>query len=202
MFDVQGAYAPENINKLEMIEIPVIRDIPVLNCISGQSIVTYFTVVLMIVLYVMLFKTKTGLGICAVGESDVAARTAGIKPELVKWKVVLLSGALSGLAGAYLSIISVSQFSENMIQGRGFTAFTIYVFGASHPIFASLVSLLFGFAEAIGIRIELMGMAIPPSIISMFPYILAIVALAISSYMRKRKVQGVIKVKKKKEKLA
>lgn len=202
MFDVQGAYAPDNIEKLSMIEIPIIKDIPILNCISGQSIVTYFAVILMIAIYIMLFKTKTGLGICAVGESDVAARTAGIKPELVKWKVVLMSGALSGLAGAYLSIISVSQFSEDMVQGRGFTAFTIYVFGASHPIFASLVSLLFGLAEALGIRIELLGLSIPPAIIDMFPYMLAIAALAVSSYIRKRKVQGVVKVKKKKEKLA
>lgn len=197
MFDVQGAYAPDKINKLKMIEIPLIKDIPILNCISGQSIVTYLTVALMIVIYIMLFKTKTGLSICAVGESDVAARTAGIRPDLVKWKVVLISGALSGLAGAYLSVISVSQFSEDMVQGRGFTAFTIYVFGASHPIFASLVSLLFGLAEALGIRIELLGLSIPPSIIDMFPYMLAIAALAISSYIRKRKVQGTVKVKKK-----
>lgn len=202
MFGVQGAYAPDVIHKLPMINIPLIEDIPVLNCISGQSIVTYLTVVLIIVIYIMLFKTNTGLSICAVGESEVAARTAGIKSELIKWKVILISGALSGLAGAYLSTISVSQFSENMIQGRGFTAFTAYVFGASHPIFASLVSLLFGLAEAIGIRIELMGMDVSPSIISMFPYVLAIAALAISSYMMKRKLKGVVKVKKKKEKLA
>lgn len=68
--------------------------------------------------------------------------------------------------------------------------------------FASLVSMLFGLAEALGIRIELLGVSIPPSIIDMFPYMLAIAALAISSYVRKRKVQGVVKVKKKKEKLA
>lgn len=202
IFDVQGAFAPDKIDKLSMIEIPIIKDIPILSCISGQSIVTYFTILLIIAIYIMLFKTKIGLGICAVGESDVAARTAGIRPETIKWKVILISGALSGLAGAYLSTIAVSQFSENMIQGRGFTAFTAYVFGASHPIFASLVSMLFGMAEAIGIRIELMGMDISPSIIRMFPYVLAIVALAISSYMMKRKLKGSVKMKKKKEKLA
>ncbi|MCU6746073.1 MULTISPECIES: ABC transporter permease [Lachnospiraceae] len=202
IFGVQGAFAPDKINKLPMIQIPIIKDIPILKCISGQSIVTYFTVLLIIAIFIMLFRTKTGLAVCAVGESDVAARTAGIKPELVKWKVILISGALSGLAGAYLSTISVSQFSENMIQGRGFTAFTAYVFGGSHPIFASLVSLLFGLAEAIGIRIELMGMDISPSIISMFPYMLAIAALAVSSYMMKRKLKGTVKMKKKKEKLA
>ena len=98
IFGVQGAFAPDKINKLPMIQIPIIKDIPILKCISGQSIVTYFTVLLIIAIFIMLFRTKTGLAVCAVGESDVAARTAGIKPELVKWKVILISGALSGLS--------------------------------------------------------------------------------------------------------
>lgn len=192
MFDVQGAYSPDKIQKLPMINIPIIKDIPILNCISGQSIVTYFAVFLIVVIYIMLFKTKTGLAICAVGESEIAAKTAGISPFLVKFQVVLMSGALSGLAGAYLSTISVSQFSEDMIQGRGFNAFTALVFGNAHPVFSSLVTLLFGFADAIGIRIELVGMNISPSIIKMFPFLFAIVALAISSYTTKLKVKGII----------
>ena len=89
-----------------------------------------------------------------------------------------------------------------MIQGRGFNAFTALVFGNAHPIFSSLVTLLFGLADAIGIRIELMGMNISPSIIKMFPFIFAILALAISSYTTKLKIKGVIGHKKKKEKTA
>lgn len=185
-----------------MINIPIIKDIPILKCISGQSVVTYFAILLIVVIYIMLFKTRLGLSICAVGESEVAAKTAGIKPALVKWQVVLISGALSGLAGAYLSTISVSQFSENMIQGRGFNAFTALVFGNAHPVFSSLVTLLFGFADAIGIRLELVGMNISPSIIQMFPFLFAILALAVSSYTTKLKVKGVIGHKKKKEKAA
>ena len=200
MFGVQGAYSPDQIHKLAMIHIPVIKDIPILNCISGQSIVTYFAIILIVVIYVMIFKTKMGLAIGAVGESEVAAKTAGIRPALIKWQVVLISGALSGLAGAYLSTISVSQFSEDMIEGRGFNAFTALVFGNAHPIFSSLVTLMFGFADAIGIRIELVGMNISPSIIKMFPFLFAIVALAISSYTTKLKVKGVIGHKQRKVK--
>lgn len=196
MFNVQGAYGPDKIHKLPMINIPVIKDIPIVNCLSGQSIVTYFAIFLIAVIYVMLFKTKMGLAICAVGESEAAAKTAGIRPSLVKWQVVLISGALCGLAGAYLSTISVSQFSEDMIQGRGFNAFTALVFGNAHPVFSSLVTLLFGFADAIGIRIELVGMNISPSIIKMFPFLFAIAALAISSYTTKLKVKGIIGHKK------
>ncbi|MEG0107294.1 MAG: ABC transporter permease [Lachnospiraceae bacterium] len=202
MFDVQGAYSPDKIQKLEMITIPLIKDIPILKCISGQSIVTYFAIAMIIVIYIMLFKTKRGLGICAVGESEEAAKTAGVRPVLVKWEVILMSGALSGLAGAYLSTVSVSQFSENMIQGRGFNAFTALVFGNAHPVFSTLVTLLFGLADAIGIRIELVGINISPSIIKMFPFLFAILALAVSSYTAKLKMKGVIGHKKKKEKTA
>lgn len=202
MFDVQGAYSPDEIHKLDMIRIPVLKDIPILNALSGQSVITYFAIFMVAVIYILLFRTKTGLNICAVGESEEAARTAGVRPAFVKYQVVLASGALCGLAGAYLSIISVSQFSEDMIQGRGFNAFTAFVFGNAHPIATALVSLLFGFADAIGIRIELLGLNIPPSIIKMFPYILAIAALAISSYTMKLKVKGIIGQKKKKERVA
>lgn len=201
MYDVQGAYSPDEIRKLDMIQIPILKDIPILNCLSGQSIITYVTILLVAVVYIVLFRTKAGLNICAVGESEDAARTAGVNPNWIKCKVVLICGALCGLAGAYLSIVSVSQFSEDMIQGRGFTAFTAFTFGNAHPVGTTLASLLFGFAEAVGIRIELMGMNIPPSVIKMFPYMLAIIALAISSYTTKLKVKG-ISTKKKKEKMA
>ena len=201
MFDVQGAYSPDEIHKLDMIQIPILKNIPILNCLSGQSIVTYVSLFLVVIVYIVLFKTKAGLNICAVGESEDAAKTAGVNPNWIKCKVVLICGALCGLAGAYLSIVSVSQFSEDMVQGRGFTAFTAFTFGNAHPVGTTLACLLFGFAEAVGIRIELMGMDIPPSIIKMFPYMLAIIALAISSYTTKLKVKD-ISTKKKKEKMA
>lgn len=197
MFDVQGRLAPDVINKLAPINIPILKDVPILNCLSGQSIVTYVTILLVIVVFFMLFKTKTGLSICAVGESENAATTAGIKPNRVRWKVILISGALCGLAGAYLSTVTVSQFSENMVAGRGFTAFTAFAFGNAHPIWTSLVGLLFGIAEAICIRFELAGAALSPSIIKMFPYALAIIALTVSSYTNKLKTSGVIGRKKK-----
>jgi simple sugar transport system permease protein len=197
LFDVQGRLAPDTINKLPLITIPVIKDIPILSSLSGQSVITYITIILVILVYIMLFKTKTGLSICAVGESENAATTAGIKPNKVRWLVILISGVLCGLAGAYLSTVIVSQFSENMVAGRGFTAFTAFAFGNAHPIWSSLVGLLFGIAEAIGIRIELAGIAVSPSIIKMFPYALAIIALTISSYTSKLKVSGVIGMKRK-----
>jgi simple sugar transport system permease protein len=190
MFHVQGKVVANNINKLPMLNIPVLRDIPILGCLSGQSIITYFSLVLVGIIYLVLFKTKTGLNICSVGESESSAVTAGINPALVRLRVILTSGALSGLGGAYLSIVIVSQFSENMLQGRGFNAFTAMVFGNAHPVASMLVCLLFGIADALGIRIELAGFNIPSAIISMFPFLLAMAALAISSYTTKLRLRG------------
>ena len=190
-FDVQGRLKPAVLNKLEPVVLPIIDKIPFLGkAISGHSIVTYFSILMVFVIYILLFRTETGLKICAVGESEDAARTAGIRPDRIRWLVVLLSGAFCGLAGFYLSTEIVSQFSENMVQGRGFTAFTAVVFGAAHPVAVWLVTLLFGLADAVGIRIELAGTGIPPSIIKMFPFILAIVALTISSYSEKLRSKG------------
>lgn len=187
MFDVQGSFRPESIQKLSPISIPLIDKIPILGALSGQSIVTYAGLLIVIALLFMLFKTNLGLKICAVGESEDAALTAGINPNKIKWLVILTSGALCALAGAFLSTTTVSQFSEDMVQGRGFTAYTAVIFGKAHPLFVSLASLLFGFAEAIGIRLELLATGIPPSLIKMFPFILALVALAISSNSAKTK---------------
>lgn len=197
LFQVQGRLAPDVINKLDPINIPILNNIPILSSLSGQSIVTYVTILLVVIVYIVLFKTKAGLSICAVGESEDAATTAGIKPNKVRWKVILISGALCGLAGAYLSTVIVSQFSENMVAGRGFNAFTAFAFGNAHPIWTTLVTLLFGIAEAIGIRIELAGMNISPSIIKMFPYVLAIIALTVSSYTNKLKLSGAVGRKRK-----
>lgn len=192
MFNAQGTYAPAAINKLSNITIPVIDRIPLLGAISGHSIVTYAAIVIVVILYIYLYKTSAGLRLWSVGESEDAAKTAGVNVDRMKWKAVLLSGAFCGLGGAYLSVISVSNFTKGMVAGRGFTAFTAYTFGGATPIGSALASLLFGFAEALGIRIELLGLKIPASVVDMFPYALALVALAYSSWARNRRVSGML----------
>ena len=190
MFDSQGTYAPPVINKLSNINLPLIKDVPLLKALSGHSIVTYASILLVAALYIYLYKTRAGLRHWSVGESEDAAKTAGVNINRTKWKAVLCSGALCGLGGAYLSVISVSNFTKGMIAGRGFTAFTAYTFGGATPVGSALASLLFGFAEALGIRIELLGLKIPASIVDMFPYALALIALAYSSWSRGRRVAG------------
>ena len=182
VFHVLGILRPEHIQKLTLLNIPYLDKIPVIGkALNHHTIITYLAIVLIIVTYFVLFKTEFGLNIRAQGESEDAVRTAGINPKKVQWGVILISGALSGLAGAFLSTVIVSSFTIDMIQGRGFNTFTAVVFGGSHPIAVWLVTLLFGYADAVGIQIELLGTGISPAIVKMFPYLLAIIALTISS---------------------
>ena len=191
MFGTQGSFRPQQMQRLSSITLPGIENIPFIGqVISGHSVVTYAALVLVAVVWVILNKTSYGLKVCSVGESEEAARTAGVKPDRIKWSVNAICGALCGLAGSHISLIIVAQFSENMVQGRGFTAFTAVVFGNASPAATGLVALLFGLADAVGLRLEILGAGVPTAIVQMFPYAMAIVALTISSYVGKLRRQG------------
>ncbi len=182
IFHVQGTITADNIQKLQPIHFPLLDQIPVIGkALNSQTIIVYMAIAAIIITNLVLFKTEVGLNIRSQGESEDAVKTAGLNPRKIQWGVILVSGALSGIAGAYLSTTIVSSFTIDMIQGRGFNTFTAVVFGNSHPIAVWLVTLLFGYADAVGIQIELMDIGISPSIVKMFPYILAIIALTISS---------------------
>lgn len=191
IFETQGQIRPPIIDKLPLIDLPFLEKIPIIGkALNGQSPITWLAFLLMIACFVLLKKTEFGLNICAVGESEDAARTAGVSPEKIRWQVIIIAGLLCGLAGGYISTITVSEFTENMISGRGFTAFTAVVFGGAHPVFVWLVTLLLGYADAVGIQIELVGTGIPSSIVKMFPFILALVSLVIASGTQKLRASG------------
>lgn len=179
IFDTTGALRPETIHKLAVIELPLIGKL-----IGKQSIVTYFAIVAVFIVRFILRRTHLGIEIQSVGESPETALTCGIKANRIKIAMILLSGAFCGLAGAYLSTVVVSEFTENMVAGRGFTAFTAVAFGNSNPIITFLVSLLLGFADAAGIRLEISNTGISPSIVKMFPYLLALFVYTLGTSVR------------------
>ena len=182
IFDAQGVFRPTDMVPLPKIILPVIEDIPLVGqTISGHTPLVYLTFVIVGITWVALYRMPSGLGLRSVGEQPDAARTAGIDVDRVRYKAIAWSGLLCGLAGAHLSLGYASEFTENMTQGRGFTAFVAAIFGQLDPILTMLASLLFGFAEALGLRIQLEGLGVSPSIVQMFPYILAVVVLTISS---------------------
>ncbi|HET8676197.1 MAG TPA: ABC transporter permease, partial [Blastocatellia bacterium] len=152
--------------------------IPVINVIlSGHKPLVYLAFALVPVSYYVLFRTRFGLRLRAVGENPEAADTAGVSVARMRYAGVLLSGLLAALGGAYLSIGQNSLFTRNMTAGRGFIALAALILGKWHPVGAFLACLLFGIAEAISIRMQ--GVVdIPVQWIQIIPYVLTLVVLA------------------------
>src|ERR1051326_2565054 len=131
----------------------------------------------------VLNRTPFGLRLRAVGENPEAADAAGVSVPLMRYTGVLLSGALAGIGGAYLSIGQSSLFTRNMTSGRGFIALAALIFGKWRPVQTMLACLLFGLTEAISIQMQGVvklpsGEDIPVQFIQMVPYVVTIVVLA------------------------
>ncbi len=126
------------------------------------------------------FRTRWGLHLRALGEHPRAADTVGINVARGRYVAVLVSGALAGLAGANLSLEQVGSFTEGMTSGRGFIALAANIFGRWTPAGSYLASLLFGFADALQIKLQILRgiVNIPPQLFWMLPYILTVVVLA------------------------
>jgi simple sugar transport system permease protein len=150
---------------------------PVLASIFNQKPLVYLSFVVVAATLYVLYRTRFGLRLRAVGENPEAADTAGINVQRMRWAGVLISGALAALGGAYLAIGQSSQFTRNMTAGRGFIALAALIFGKWHPVGAMLACLLFGFAEAVSIRMQ-GTVNIPNQFILMIPYVLTMVMLA------------------------
>ena len=197
-FGTKGTLRPASMVALLNIKIPFLNKMPVIGGIFGEMhLLTVIAVLMMLLTVFILRRTTIGAEVIAVGEMPNAVSTAGVKPDRVYLFAILWSGALCAIAGAYLSLVSVGSFTEDMVNGRGFTAFSALIFGNANPYAACAVSLLFGFADAVGIRLELSNSVVPSSIIKMFPYILAVIALAFSSYLSIRSENHVRANKKK-----
>lgn len=149
------------------------------NLLPWTPIAIAFAMVL--VTWYVLNRTPFGLRLRAVGENPEAADAAGVRVQLMRYAGVLLSGALAGIGGAYLSIGQSSLFTRNMTSGRGFIALAALIFGKWRPVQTMLACLLFGFTEAIAIQLQGVrfgGEEIPNQFIQMIPYLLTIIVLA------------------------
>jgi len=148
--------------------------LPLLGAVSPILIIA---VIIVAVSRPVVFKTVFGLRLRAVGENPAAAESLGVNVSNIRYAGVLISGALAGLAGAWLSL-DQHQFTDGMSGGRGYIALAAMIFGKWNPYSAALAGLLFGFADAIQIQLQTAGIQIPTQFIQMIPYLLTIIILA------------------------
>jgi len=142
-----------------------------------QNILFYLSIVILLAIHFLLFRTNIGLRIRAVGEHPQAADTAGVNVRLVRYWCVVGSGLLSGLAGAFLSLGIVGIFITNMTDGRGYIALAAVIFGKYTPLGAAGACLIFGLGEALSFSSPLQQAGIDPNLIATIPYILTVIAL-------------------------
>jgi simple sugar transport system permease protein len=127
------------------VELPLIRSVPVAGKIlSGQNVLTYVAFLMVAAVWLLLFKTRLGVRMRAVGENPEAASSVGIRVNRIKFVALMLSGVLASLGGAFLSMGYMSGFTKGMVSGRGFIALAAAAMGQLSPVPTLVASLVFG----------------------------------------------------------
>ncbi|GGG67965.1 ABC transporter permease [Salipiger pallidus] len=187
----QGGRTPSLMGggRFESITLPfanALRDVPVLGpiyaeLISGHSILVYVAFLMVPLSWWVLFRTRFGLRLRAVGESPEAVDTAGISVVGLRFAAIGICGLLCGLAGAYLATGLQAGFVREMTAGRGYIALAALIFAKWRPVYALWACLLFGLLQAVALRyqnIDLGGITIPVQVMDALPYILTVIILA------------------------
>lgn len=171
------------------VNIPLLKDIPILGPIfSGHAVLTYLAFILVFVVRFMLNRTSIGLNIRAVGENSDAARSVGISVKRVQYIALILSGALAGLGGAFMSMYYSQSWNTGMVAGRGFIALAAEAMGRGQPVGAMFSSLIFGFAQALESRVSgIQGVS--SFLVAAIPYLVTIVGLVLFVWSSKRKAE-------------
>ena len=172
---------PGNVkSNLPKMNLGPLGDIPVIGpMLNNQTLLVWFALILVPVYAFILYRTRYGVHLRAVGEDEPAAVAAGIDVTRVKFISILVSGALSGIAGAQLSMATLGSFTSNMTSSRGFIAVAALTFGLARPYRTFIACLIFGAADAVADRLGLAG--VNSSLALMTPYVVTIVALVFAS---------------------
>jgi len=164
---------------LAPIAVPGLSAIPLLGpALFRQAPTAYFAYLLAPALWYLLFRTRWGLAIRAVGEAPEAAAAAGVRVRALRTVAVLLAGALAGIAGAHLSLAHAGTFAEGMSAGRGFIAIAVVALGRWNPILVLFAALFFGAASALQFSFQSLDLELPYQLFLALPYVLTLVALA------------------------
>lgn len=164
---------------LPRLEIPILSKIPILGpVLFNANALVYAMYAIVIILHIMLFKSRWGLRVRAVGEHPRAADTVGIKVNRTRVRNTILGGAIAGLGGAFFTVANGLAFGKEMTGGKGFIALAAMILGRWSPKGALAAALLFGFADSLREQFGVVGTPIPSQFLAMLPYLATIFAVA------------------------
>ncbi len=171
--------ALNNPGVFQPISIPLLSRIPIVGPVLFENnFIVYLMFILMFVIHFMLFYTRWGLRTRAVGEHPKAADTLGINVFRTRYINVLLSGAVAGIGGSFFTLGSVGRFDEVMTAGKGYIGLAAMIFGKWTPFGAFGSSLIFGFADSLQTKLQLLRVPIPSEFLLMAPYLVTMIAVA------------------------
>ena len=172
-----------SIDTFQPIAIPGLSKIPVLGEIFfNQDILAYLSVVLAAAVFFVLRRTKLGLQLGAVGENPRAAQAAGIRVYRVRVLAYMFCGFAAGVAGASLTLSTVGSFTEAISAGRGFICLAIVILSRWNPLTALVASFGFGSIQALQIRLQVQGSALPYQVFVALPYLITVLVLALAGH--------------------
>ncbi|MEM3658742.1 MAG: ABC transporter permease [Candidatus Hadarchaeum sp.] len=186
----RGVLAPENLPMLPTLSLPRFERVPVIGGMTGHTVLVYFAWVACLITTLILYFTKLGLRIRAVGENTEAARATGINTLAVRVYAQMLCGVFCGLAGAQLALGDLRLFTSRISAGKGFIALAAIYFGRGRPALMTFACLIFGFFDGLQSRLQLWAQ-VPPQMAQALPFVTVVFALVIISYLATRKRESV-----------
>lgn len=185
VFHVRGMFSNPAIVPVPNINIPLIKDIPVIgDILSGHNLIVYLALIATIVVYYVVFKTRFGLRLRAAGYNRTCLDTSGVSANRIRIWSLILCAVLCGLAGAFLSLGVVTGFNKGMSAGKGWISLAAVILVSGNPTGIALISLLFGFTDGLGLFLQ---KSLPSQFTSMVPYVATLVALFVYSIRLKKK---------------
>jgi simple sugar transport system permease protein len=158
--------------------------VPGLPELAGFDPLVWLALPTAVAMWCLIFRTRWGLGLRAVGEDPAAAFASGRRPERLRYQALLLGGFLGGIGGAHLSLALTMTWDEGMTAGRGFIAIALVIFARWNPLWVVPGALVFGGAEALQLQLQARGVEVSPFLMNMSPYVLTLLILVFCGWNR------------------
>lgn len=175
---IGNPYVGKSIHALPRFELPGLSHLPTLYAsLFRFDLLIYLVIPMAVIVWFLLFRTRWGLGLRAVGENANIAYASGRNPLLIQFQALFVGGMLAGLGAAHIAIAYAMNWTEYMTGGRGFIAVALVIFSRWHPIRAIVGALLFSASVAIQLVLQNSGINISPFLLDCFPYIITLLVL-------------------------